>query len=256
MTFDPTTLDTATLVGSIVGEVAVCVLLLRRRIWAALPFFCVYALWTLVSDLTSSFILWKWGVSSVIYGRYYIAQTVITSLLQFTVVVELAWSVLKPSRKSLPKKSLYFLIGITAIAGMVIWPFVGMAVPKNFSHLSTVLFQLQETFAILLIASFLIMASFSQLLSISLRDRELQVATGLGFISITGLIVALVHSHQVQGAEYHLADQLLSLCSVGALTYWVYSFATKEQERKEFTPQMQNFLLLISGGTGPRKGIK
>jgi hypothetical protein len=266
---DAATLDTATLVGSIVGESAVCIFLLRRRVWATLPFFFTYALWALVSDLTSSFILSRWSVDSVVYGRYYIVQIVVDSLLQFSVLVELAWSVLKPSRKTLPKKSLYFLIGITAIAGMVIWPLVGMAAPKDFTRLSTVLFQAQETFAILLIACFLIMASFSQLLSISLRDRELQIATGLGFYAITRLIATLLHAHQARGNVYHYTDQVLSLCYVGTLTYWAYSFATKEQERKEFSPQMQNFLLLMSGGArsgrvalgdlpskAPRKGIK
>ena len=34
------------------------------------------------------------------------------------------------------------------------------------------------------------------------------------------------------------------LCS---LLYWVYSFAQKEAERREFTPQMQNVLLAMAG---------
>jgi len=31
------------------------------------------------------------------------------------------------------------------------------------------------------------------------------------------------------------------------LLYWAYSFARKEAERREFTPQMQNFLLAMAG---------
>jgi hypothetical protein len=34
------------------------------------------------------------------------------------------------------------------------------------------------------------------------------------------------------------------ICS---LAYWIFSFAQREQERQEFTPQMQNFLLAITG---------
>ena len=43
--------------------------------------------------------------------------------------------------------------------------------------------QLQHTVSILRILFFLVLAGGSQLLSIGWRDRELQVATGLGFYS-------------------------------------------------------------------------
>jgi hypothetical protein len=239
-------LDTAVLFTSIVGEAVVCCLLLRRKTWRIMPCFCIYVFSTLASDLTGSLILWK--MSGLVYGRYYIVQTIIDSLLQFAVLVELAWSVLRPVRSSLPRYSLVVLSVLIALAGAAIWPLAGMAIPQNFAGLNVILFQLQETFAILRVAGFLIMASFSQLLSIGWRDRELQIATGLGFYSIISLLVALFHSHQAQGPEYHWPDQALSLCYVGTLFYWVYSFATKEQERKEFSPQMQQFLLLMGGG--------
>jgi hypothetical protein len=242
------TLDTVVLVSSIVGEATVVALLIRCRAWATLPVFFIYALWALLSDATSSFIIWKLGVLSVAYGRYYIGQSAVDFVIRFSILVELGWSVLKPIRKSLPKASLYLLIGITAIAGLAIWPLAGLATPKEFTHLSGILFQLQAMFAILFVASFLIMACFSQLLSISLRNRELQIATGIGFCSILQMIVALLHSHQAVGPDSHWPDQTLSFCYVGTLTYWAYCFATKEQERKDFSPQMQNFLLLMSGG--------
>jgi hypothetical protein len=242
-------LDTAVLFASIVGEALVCGLLLRRKMWRTLPCFCAYVFWNLASDLAASLILWKLsGMSGLIYVRYYFAQTIVDSLLQFAVLVELAWSVLSPVRHSLPRLSLVVLSVLIALAGLAIWPLAGTAVPQNFVGLSVIFFQLQETFAILRVACFLIMASFSQLLSIGWRDRELQIASGLGFYSIISLLVALFHSHQAQGPEYHWPDQALSLSYVGTLSYWTYSFATKEQERKEFSPQMQQFLLLMGGG--------
>jgi hypothetical protein len=162
----------------------------------------------------------------------------------------LAWSVLKPVRASLPRKALPAIIVLVALAGLAIWPFAATTVPANLTPLNAFLFHLQETVAILRVALFLVMASFSQLLSIGWRDRELQVATGLGFYSIVSLIVTLIHSHQpiTQTAQYHWLDVASSVSYLGSLTYWVYSFATKEQERKEFSPQMQQFLLLMSGG--------
>jgi hypothetical protein len=32
-----------------------------------------------------------------------------------------------------------------------------------------------------------------------------------------------------------------------SLLYWVYCFAQQEAKRREFTPQMQNFLLAMAG---------
>lgn len=246
-------LDTAVLTAGVVGEAAVCAFILKRKVWRVLPFFAAYLFWTLISDVASSVILWKMSAQSTVYGRYYIGQTVIDSLMQFAVLVELAWSVLKPVRSSMPRGAIAALSALVALAGLLIWPLAGLALPQTLTGLSAILFHLQETFAILRVACFLIMASFSQLLSIGWRDRELQIATGLGFYSICSLLVTMLHSHQALGSvgqmnQYHWLDVALSVSYLGTLAYWVLSFAAKEQERKEFSPQMQQLLVLMGGG--------
>jgi hypothetical protein len=94
---------------------------------------------------------------------------------------------------------------------------------------------------------FLLLAGFSQMLSIGWRDRELQVATGLGFYSIVSLAVTVLHSHQSMGDQYRNLNQYESASYILSIVYWVFSFATKEAERREFTPQMQSFLLAMAG---------
>ena len=240
------TLDTAVLYAGVVGEGLVCGLLLRRKLWRTLPFFCVYAFWSAACDLAGIFVLWK--LSPYVYGRYYFVQTILDSLIQFAVLGELGWSVLRPVRSSLPRGAKFILYGLIALAGLAIWPFAALAVPKTMEGLYPTLFRLEETFSILRVVCFLVLASFSQLLSIGWRDRELQVATGLGFYSIASLLVTVLHSHQAMGTQYHGLDQALSVSYLGTMTYWVLSFATKEQERKDFSPQMQQLLVLMSGG--------
>lgn len=237
--------DTAIWLAGVVGEAAVCVALLRHKVWRTLPFFSLYVAWLLVSDGLYYLVSLRAPDS---LGRLYIYETAVDSIIQFSVLVELAWSVLRPVRPSLPRGSLWVLVVLVGIAGLMIWPLAGKNEPANFTGWSLLLFHLQETFAILRVACFLIMVSFSQLLSINWRDRELQVATGLGFYSIASLLVTVLHSHQEAGDAYHHLDQLVSISYLGTLSYWVLSFATKEQERKEFTPQMQHFLLLMGGG--------
>jgi len=234
------------LYAAVVWEALVCGALIRQAVWRTLPFFCIYALWNLISDATAVFFLWK--MSTLLYGRYYFGAAIVDSVLQFTVLSELAWSVLRPVRGSLPRGSRLILYALVAIAGLVIWPLAAMAMPPSLEGRQAILFHLQETFAILRVALFLILASFSQLLSIGWRDRELQVATGLGFYSIASLIVTVLHTHQTWGQQYHRLDEALSASYLCTLTYWIVSFATKEQERKEFSPQMQQLLVLMSGG--------
>jgi hypothetical protein len=94
---------------------------------------------------------------------------------------------------------------------------------------------------------FLLLAGCSQLLSIGWRDRELQIATGLGFYSLVSLAVWMNHASQTYGPQYHLLDQVVAVSYVCSLVYWVVCFATKEAARREFTPQMQSLLLAMAG---------
>jgi hypothetical protein len=109
-------------------------------------------------------------------------------------------------------------------------------------------FRLQQTPAILRAVFFLALAAFSQLLSIGWRDRELQIATGLGFYSIVSLAVTILHTHQISGTQsYQIMDRVASFSYLAALAYWAYAFATQPAERREFTPQMQSMLLAVAG---------
>jgi hypothetical protein len=129
----------------------------------------------------------------------------------------------------------------------MIWPFASIqglsGLPVDFRNLVRLL----QTTSILRVLFFLILAGFSQLLSIGWRDRELQVVTGLGFYSLVSLSVAMLQAHQTQWQQYSHLNQLVVASYFCSLLYWVVCFAQKEAERKEFTPQMQNFLLALAG---------
>jgi hypothetical protein len=166
----------------------------------------------------------------------------------FALLVEVAWSVLRPIRSSLPKYSWIWIAALIALGGLILWPIAGLAAPANLAPDWMNFFRLQQTPAILRAVFFLALAAFSQLLSIGWRDRELQIATGLGFYSIVSLAVTILHTHQQTGTpQYHWLDVLGGVSYLSALGYWVYSFATKPAERREFSPQMQSMLLAVAG---------
>jgi hypothetical protein len=239
------TLDHALLFCGMLGESLVLFLLIRRKVWRTLPLFCLYILWTLLTDLSVAFVIWKFPAA---YNKVYFYELIPDTFFQFVILVELAWSVLRPSRASLPRGTLYVLIFLILVAGAAIWPLASFAMPSNVSPHAELFVHFQQTVAILRVVCFLVMAGFSQILAIGWKDRELQVATGFGFFAIISLIVAVLHSHQAVGKSYEWLDSAVAASYVGTVVYWVLSFSTREQERREFSPQMRQILLQMGGG--------
>jgi hypothetical protein len=231
---------------SVVAEAAVVGLLLYRRFWRRFPTFCAYCAWSLLANAGAFVVLRSFPDS---YMGLYLGNLVIDSALEFGVLVELAWSVFRPIRSSLPRYSLAVVVGLIATLGAAVWPFAtipGFAGLPPEWHL---LMHIQQTTSILRILVFLLFAACSQLLSISWRDRELQLASGLGFYSFVSVAVAMVHTHREIWSQYSYLNQVEVASAICSLLYWVWCFAQKEAERREFTPQMQNLLLAMARTT-------
>jgi prepilin signal peptidase PulO-like enzyme (type II secretory pathway) len=152
-----------------------------------------------------------------------------------------------PFAPSLPRYTLVALSALTLLIGAAIWPFAAVGGIAQLPADAQLVVHLQQTAAILRILLFLGMAGCSQLLSIGWRDRELQVATGLGFYSLVSLGAAFLSTHRPTLNQYGHLNQIVIGSFLCALLYWVFSFAQQEAERREFTPQMQNLLLAVAG---------
>jgi hypothetical protein len=237
-------LDNAFWLVGVVTETAVLGLLCYRRLWRVLPVFCLYCAWDLFGN-AGLFVVLRFSTAS--YLTVYLAETVVDSALEFGVLIELAWSVLRPLRASLPRGALVVVAGLVVALGAAIWPLAIIPGSNNWPPAWHLLVRLQQTTAILRILFFLVLAGCSQLLSIGWRNRELQVATGLGFYSIVSLAVAMLHTHLTMGSQYTQLQQVVVASGLCSLLYWVFSFAQKEPERREFTPQMQSLLLTVAG---------
>jgi hypothetical protein len=110
-----------------VVEAAIIGLLLYRRVWRTLPIFCAYVLWTLVSD-AGNFLIKRHlnDPASHAYLVAFIVSTVVDSTLQISVLIEIAWSVLRPLRSSLSRKTLLVVALLVLAIGAAVWPFSGM----------------------------------------------------------------------------------------------------------------------------------
>jgi hypothetical protein len=241
-------LDNKVLFAGIVAEAAIIGLLLYRRVWRILPVFCIYVVWSLLSDIGIYLVQRHFaGVSAHGYLIGYVVQTVVDSTLQISVLIELAWSILRPLRPSLSRRTLPLVVLVIFAVGAAIWPFTSVHGLEKLSPLWHNLVHLQQTTSILRILFFMALAGCSQLLSIGWRDRELQVATGLGFYSLVSLAVVMWRTHQGISSQFAVVNLIGESAYFCSLLYWVFSFAQKEAERREFTPQMQSFLLAVAG---------
>jgi hypothetical protein len=251
------TLDTSLQLLGLLGDLGVLSLALRARLYRITPVFCGYIAWCLINDILFSLLINRYFSSfSQVYLRIYLVEMLLDSAFQFAVLVELGWAVLRPIRSSLPRHSILILAAVFAGAGALIWPVSARMIPEKVIGPGIFFVHAQETVAVLRVVIFVAMAGFSQLLSIGWRNREFQIATGLGFFSMCSLAISIIHGHQVVAGNpyYHRLDQVGVAAYLCSLVYWVFSFAQQEQERQQFTPEMRNFLLAMTGaGRGTQR---
>jgi hypothetical protein len=237
-------LDNALWLAGLFIESALVCLLYYRRAWRLLPVFSAYCAYDLISNLVS------WSTSHYglrVYSSVYLTETVIDSLFGFCVLVELGWSVLRPIRKSLPNWTVFAIGGLILIAGAAVWPFSEIQMFLGQMPYLRIILHTQQTASILRILVFVALAAGSQLLSIGWKDRELQVATGLGFYSLVSLGAAMLRTHGTSVYQYSSLNEFVIAGYLCSLLYWTYCFAHQQAERRDFTPQMRDLLLAMTG---------
>jgi hypothetical protein len=232
------------LLAGIACEAALVALFAWKRAYRRLPVFCGYIAWGLFSDGMMSLLRTRFPSE---YLHFYLVEMCLDSLFQYCVLVELAWSVLRPFRASLSFGFFLRVSLVIVLLGAVAWPFATVQGSAALRPDWFFAVRIQQTFSVLRILFFLAMATGSHTLSIGWRGRELQVATGLGFYSFASLIASIVHTHQSAGTAFHSVDVAVAASYVCSLLYWLVSFAQKEPPRREFTPQMRGFLEVMAG---------
>jgi len=244
------TLDQNIEIVATVVQAALIGLLVFRGNFKKLPLFSSYVIWLFLIPGAIS-VLSKRVASQHSYEYIFLAASVLDAVFMLCVLVELSMSVLSPIRSALPRWTVGAIGLLLLLVFAAIWPF---AKPRGYTDLLSIsqhIVHFDIATSVLRIGFFLGLAASSQLLSIGWRDRELQVATGLGFYSFVSLAASVVQMNLGTAATtmetYHLLNRIpvvgYILCSV----YWIVSFAQKVPERREFTPQMEKFLLALAG---------
>jgi hypothetical protein len=248
-------IESVLLTAGMTAEALVIALLVARRVYRRLPVFCTYIVWGLLSDCAMPLLHAHFPGD---YLRIYLAESSLDSLLQYGVLVELAWSVLRPFHAMPPRRVLAATALGVLVAGALAWPFTTAPGIARFHWDYVLIVRLQQTFSILRIVFFVALAIASHWLTVGWRNRELQVATGLGLYSLASMVGSLVQKHQPVGTlNYHRVDVAVAASYVGSLVYWLVSFAQKEPPRPDLPEDAHGVLSeLAETARGQREAME
>jgi len=224
-----------------VAETGLLIALITRRQYRIFPVFTLYVAFDLVSDIAI-------GASIVLFPRH-IAHSLMFGLLplqyllELGILLEIAWNVLRPVHASLPRGSLRIFAAVVALAvlgGVVLaWHF-----DNTGNRIQDIKVPLDLTVGLLRMLIFVATVAFAQLLGIGWKNKVLQLATALSFYSAVSLILSLVERYSGRTQEL---DGLVTVAFVFEFAFLVWAFTTKDVQRREFSPQMEQFLVTLAG---------
>lgn len=226
------TVEQCLLYAGIAFEITLLIILWRRGALRRLPVFSGYVVWIILSDVAGAVFA---HAGPMTYFRFYRIEFVADSLIQFLVLLELAWSALRTLPSFLARGAALFLILITVGAGALLWHLA-----EGWSHGSALPFEWSFILRVQLVASLLrilflvLLGGMIEFLGrhfipIGWGERELEVATGIGVYALATLAASLRLFYPVSAAVLEWLDLLVAVSFIGAVIYWIVSFLRPER---------------------------
>jgi hypothetical protein len=224
-----------------VAEFGLLFVLIARRQYKTFPVFTAYIAFILINDVAIGALISLFSVQVVRSVEFSLLP--LEYLLELSVLLEITWNVLRPVHTSLPKGSLRVFAAAVALALLG-----GILLAWHFDHtgnkVQDVKVPLDVTFGLLCMLIFVGTAGFAQLLGIGWKNKVLRLATALSFYSAVDLIVSLVERYS--GGSSGL-EGVRTVAFALELGFLIWAFTTKEVRRREFSPQMEQFLVTLAG---------
>jgi hypothetical protein len=232
--------STVVLLG-FVSEICLFAILVLRRQYRTFPVFTLYIAFNLLSDIVV-------GLAISLYSAHagdflQLASLPLMYLLELCVLFEIAWNVLRPVHMSLPKGAVRIFLGLLSVA-VLFGTMLAWQVHDTGNKIDDIKRPLDLTVGLLRMLIFAATAGFAQVLGIGWKNKVLQLATALSFYSAVNLIVSLGERHS--GASTAL-EPFRSVAYTLEVGFLVWAFTTKEVRRREFSPQMEQFLVTLAG---------
>ena len=233
-------LKTVVVILGFAAEIALLCTILIQQQYKSFPIFTLYIAGNLLTDIVIFGSLAAF--SAHVGGAVYLATLPFQNLLELAVLFEIGWKVLRPVQPSLPKglvRAFVVLVSIAMLCGVLL----AWQAPANGTLVDELVNRLNLTVGLLRLLIFAAIAGFAQLLGIGFKNRVLQIATAISFYSALDLMVTLAERH-MDGST--TLEPVRSLCYLLELSFLVWAFTTKEVRRAEFSPQMEQFLVILA----------
>ena len=231
MTLDA--LDTTLWLAGVVMEIVLLALLAQRRAFKVFPVFCFYQLCCLGSDAVCWLVLRFLPAS---YLLFFVVDTTVDTLLQLAILAELGASVVRQNHAVRPSRTVLGLF--MALACALLWSLAKWMNPSGLAFVPFLYVILVQAYAILRVGALLALAWWSSLQGLHWPLRELRIASGLGFYSILSLAILILHTHDMNSANYHWLDQIQVFGYFCVLSYWVLIFAKNEPKLRNTCSQV------------------
>jgi len=226
---------------AVLAEISLFVVLVVRRQYKNFPVFTLCVACNLLGDI---------GVGILIVATsQHVARSVafgllpLQYLLDLGVLLEISWNVLRPVYSSLPRGSIAVFAAAVALAVLG-----GVLLAYHFGNTGNKIQDIKAPMdlmvGLLRMLIFVATAAFSQLLGIGWKNKVLQLATGLSFYSAADLIATLVARYYGDTSDLEALRLLAWTLELG---FFLWVFTTKEVRRREFSPQMEQFLVTLAG---------
>lgn len=217
--------------GGISTEILLILVVSLRRIARNVPTFLVYTYWTICSDLSSLLVYYHFPRH---YFLCYEIQITCDGLLLLVVLFDLARSVLRPLPPAGARGILFLLLLVMLSVGSIIWRISDMWSLYAWLKEWHIAMRLELTLALLRILFLLLIGGLIQFLTkhfipVGWGERELQIATGIGFYALVSLAGSVVHTYQLSPAASARASDVVSLGYWSCLAYWVICFCRPER---------------------------
>jgi hypothetical protein len=225
----------------LIAEISLLVVLLVRRQHRTFPVFTICIAANVLNDIGADVLLVAYSLH--VAQSFDFALLPLQYLLDLAVLLEISWNVLRPVHTSLPQGSIRIFVGavvLSLLGGVVLAYHFG----NTGNKIQDIKVPLDLTVGLLRMLIFAATAGFAQLLGIGWRNKVLQLATGLSFYSAVDLIVSLVGRYTADSREL---EGVRMVAITLQLMFFLWVFTTKEVRRREFSPQMEQFLVTLAG---------
>ena len=213
-------IDVTMILASLALQTVLLGLIVWRRVYRRMPVFFAFLIWCMFSGVAATFAI---HLAKPEYLLAFVLNMAIDTLFQLAILGELGKNVLRANRTDRPGKPV--LILLIAIAILLLWSLTQWNTPPHDSALWLLFVRLRQSSATLRVALLLAMAWISRFKNLHWPEQELRIATGLGAMALVSLTIFILHSHFVAQSHFHLLDQIEVGSYLGALAYWVLSFA-------------------------------